>query len=127
MTQTTASLDVLVAKAVEEHLHQRGPNERTRISASGHGLAKFSEATPSPLTFADLVTRLEATRERLTAAVGGLSVGIERLTGDAVVPTSPPMPVDGTGQIARAHGILSDCFQMLDLLDEIHHRLQRQL
>lgn len=100
-------------------------NEPLRLNL-GTGPSAPVGVSAAPQTFADLVTSLDVLRERLGVAVGGLSVGIERLTGETLLPNAPGKPVEAPGQVGRAHAILADCFMLVSLLEDQVQRVQRQ-
>ena len=125
----------LVAELVAAELRSHPCNPKTSPEThNDYGYAtevretlhRGAGVTASPPTFGDLIARLETVRERLGVAVGGLSGGVERLTGETLLPSGPVKPLEGAGQVARAHAIASDCFILLDLLDELVQRGNRQ-
>jgi hypothetical protein len=119
------ALTALVAAGAKRALDAYPPaplsNSLTSTLGTGVTHPRGPVSSETTLGLAELLNRLEAVRDRLGAASGQLSVSVERMTGRTITPRLLGQDVNQkeSGQLGRAHAIVFDCFQLLDMLDEL--------
>jgi hypothetical protein len=119
------ALTALVAAGAKRALaeYQPAPMSNAIAGTLGVGVTnvRTNEIYDAPLGLGDLLGRLEGVRERLCSVSGQLSVSVERMTGRTITPRllGQDIAPKESGQLGRAHALVSECFAVLDMLDEL--------